>query len=114
MSWWIAVNPTPAADFPAAVESAPLPELGSAEDSAMRAAQVEQITAAKAAAVAIFQSGAIGPTDAGSYGANLGGHANPGHEPREHWSNDTVSIGIYRADPRTTPPAPDADADASA
>jgi hypothetical protein len=52
--------------------------------------------ALKAAAV-IIESGVIGFPDRHRFNINLAGHANPDHEPRKGWSNDTISLSISQA-----------------
>lgn len=93
MSWSASVPSTPAADFPAAIYAAVpggtppfLPEV------------IEQLDAAKAAAEAIFESGAVGDSTH-SYAVSMSGHANTGHGPAPGWANDQVSITISQQKP---------------
>lgn len=55
----------------------------------------DQIDAAIAAAMAIVQSGSVGPPSH-TFHVSMSGHSNPGHRPREGWVNDMVSISIYQ------------------
>jgi hypothetical protein len=90
MSWYVTIPPTRAEDFPGILAGLEIPE----EQSSFEAQ--EQLAAAKAAAQSMFSSGAYGPLTGISYGGGLSGHANPNHEPREGWSNDTGAVNIYR------------------
>ncbi len=56
--------------------------------------RLEQVTAAKEAALVVLQSGALGFGH--PIAVSLGGHANPNHEPTENWSNDSISINVYQ------------------
>jgi hypothetical protein len=60
---------------------------------------VDQLTAAKDAAIGLIESGSLGTADA-RYTVILSGHANPGHVPAPEggWANDCVTISIYQFD----------------
>ena len=58
--------------------------------------QAEQATYA---AVALIESGCLGD---GTFTVNLSGHANPGHQPRDGWANDAVSISIAQVSPTSS------------
>jgi hypothetical protein len=90
MSWYVTIPSTRAEDFSEVVASLTLPEEKPSPEA------LEQLAAAKAAVTSMFQSGAYGPLEGISYGGGLSGHANPNHEPREGWSNDTGAVNIYR------------------
>ena len=64
---------------------------GFAGDDAERAAIDEQFDAALTAAQGILASGAVGHT---ACSVTLSGHANPGHEKRPGWANDTIVVSI--------------------
>lgn len=101
MSWSVSLAPTAAADFETAVTALTLPESyssGYAEQDVASAAVADQLAAAKTAAVALFRSGAVGSPTADYFGANLAGHANPGHAPQSGWGNDTISVNVFQAD----------------
>lgn len=105
MSWSVGVPATPAADFAAAVEALTLPEpwaQDSDELEAVTAAQGEQLAAAKAAALALWRSGAVGSPESGYYGVQLNGHATPGHGAPHSFANDTVGASVWQ----TYAPAP--------
>src|SRR5258707_4956206 len=88
MSWSLSMEKTTAEQFDAAVDAA-------GEGSpAPTAEQAEQIAAAKAAAKAIFASGALGRE--GEYFASMSGHAEPGHERRKGFSGDMVHVTVQR------------------
>lgn len=55
-------------------------------------ARDDQVTAAKAAAVALIDSGAVGTGEA--FTISLSGHANTDHKPQAGYSNDFVSVSI--------------------
>lgn len=60
----------------------------------------EQLEQARQAAVAIIDSGAVGDPASHRFNVSLSGHANPGHEPQDGYSNnDAVSISIGQATP---------------
>lgn len=54
---------------------------------------VEQFAAARAAVKELVGSGAFGDGSK-EFSVQLSGHANPGHEPLEGWSNDCVSVHV--------------------
>lgn len=56
----------------------------------------DQYEAARAAAIDLITSGAIGRVGA-KFTTLLSGHANPEHEPREGWANDCITVSIYQA-----------------
>lgn len=91
MSWNFSVNGVTKENADAALNAAAEGQI----DNIMRGdsgeemmAQAEQSTYA---AVAIIESGCLGD---GPFLVSLSGHANPGHEPRDGWVNDVVSISI--------------------
>jgi hypothetical protein len=51
--------------------------------------------AAKQAAIAILESGALGDNSS-SFAVSLSGHANKNHVPEGNWSQDSISINLYR------------------
>ena len=65
--------------------------------------QEDQIAAARKAAEAILDSGAVG-SKTHTFSVTLGGHANPGHEPVSGWANDTVSVSVYQSAPEAAKP----------
>ncbi len=53
----------------------------------------EQANAAEKALVALIETETVvGPGQ--GFRATLGGHSNPGHEPREGWANDTITVSL--------------------
>jgi hypothetical protein len=59
---------------------------------------IEQIEAAKQAAIELFNSGAIGAVDdpALHYHVTLSGHANADHVPTPGYDNDTLSVHVVQ------------------
>jgi hypothetical protein len=53
----------------------------------------EQVDAARTAAQAILDSGAIGDANR-PVSIVLSGHANPGHVPRDGFANDTITVNV--------------------
>ena len=92
MSWSVSVSKTPSAEFEAAIDALELGD-GYGTDFAREEAEM-QLSAAKAAAKAIFASGAVGTE--GEYHASLSGHAEPNHERRPGYSGDTVYVTVQR------------------
>jgi hypothetical protein len=54
----------------------------------------EQFDAAQIAARALLQGKVVGE---GNINVSLSGHANPGHKPRQGWSNDMVTVSVTSA-----------------
>lgn len=52
---------------------------------------------ASEAAAEIIDSGVLGDPDKYRFNVSLVGHANPNHEPRDGWANDSISISISQA-----------------
>jgi hypothetical protein len=91
MSWSAHTGPVTAGDLDEALESLePSPQPLPPES-------VEQVDAAKYAAKQLVESGAVGSGGKRVFNVFLAGHANPGHEPRDGWSNDTVTVSISQA-----------------
>ena len=91
MSWNYSVNGVTKENADAALNAAAEEQIidimrGDSGEEMM--AQAEQSTYA---AVAIIESGCLGD---GPFFVSLVGHANPGHEPRDGWADDAVSISI--------------------
>lgn len=60
----------------------------------------EQVIIAKSVALQIVESDALFSGDPGDmFNISLYGHANPEHKNHEGYSNDTITINIYRAAP---------------
>ena len=98
MSWSFSVNNVTHAAADEALNKAAETQInnimaGDAGDEAL--SQMEQATYA---AVAILQSGALG---AGPYLVQLSGHANPGHEQRPGWSQDSIRINVEQVNKAT-------------
>lgn len=51
-----------------------------------------QVATALNVVEAIVESGAIGSP--ANLSVNISGHANPDHQPREGWSNDTITVAV--------------------
>lgn len=99
MSWSTYVKATPAAEFEAAIDAVQIEHYTGVEESVV-AAQNEQLDAAKAAAKALFQSGVVGPaTDGSWYAVNFAGHGSPGHQLREGYATESVSVSVSQAIP---------------
>lgn len=62
----------------------------------------EQFEKAKQLAIDLVESGVVGGSPDHRFNVSLSGHANPGHEPTEGWSNDAVTISISQATPPST------------
>jgi hypothetical protein len=60
----------------------------------------QQIEAALAASKLIYESGCVGE---GVVSLSLSGHANEGHEPREGWAYDMLTVNVLRAAPVPEP-----------
>ena len=54
----------------------------------------DQFEVATRAAQAIIDSGAAGDGLARLFVVTMSGHANPGHEQRAGWANDTVTVTV--------------------
>lgn len=93
MSWSTFINPTPASEFEAAINQLELPHN---DTSPPTPEMLDQFDAAKTAIIILQQSGAIGDPHDGMYGANLSGHANPGHAGNEHVGGDVINLNVYR------------------
>jgi len=63
---------------------------GYGDDAEVFAAMDEQFDAALLAMRCLL-AGAVG---AGNVNITLSGHANPGHQPRQGWANDYVSVHV--------------------
>lgn len=62
----------------------------------------EQFDAAKAAALALIDSGALGDPAEHRFGVTLAGHGNPGHVPAVGYVTDSTSISATQLDARYT------------
>ncbi len=100
MSGSVQVTRTAAVGFVAAIKAAELP-LYNGTTTNYPAETVEQFHAVKKAAIGLFESGCVGPTDRGYYTASLSGHSNPGHAKTPGWANDMVGCYVNQADPPT-------------
>ncbi len=100
MSWYVSVPVTPAAEFEAAIDALELPVFEHATSDSYGPEAQAQFAAAKAAVKALYRSGSLGSGD--YYAGSMGGHANPGHTPREGWSNDTINVSVYQAQSPTS------------
>lgn len=91
MSWSATPVTATFADFPAAVAAA---TVSGVETPAT--AVLEQLDAAKAAANAIFESGAVGDSTH-TFIVSLNGHANTDHQPDPGWANDYITVSVTQA-----------------
>jgi len=90
MNWFLTTGVVAPADFPETVRSLVLsPEEREPTDEA-----VEQVAAAKAAALALYASGVVG-TDH-PIAATLVGHGSPGHQPTGTWTQDGVTVYLWQ------------------
>lgn len=71
-------------------------EIASAKCSGMVSPEHEdQLRQAKAAAIAMIMSGALGdPLDGRVFTVSLHGHANEGHQPKPGWADDALSVYV--------------------
>lgn len=92
MSWSVAIPAVPEDEFEKALDDIALPDYAKTSDTERE--WQEQLDGAKAAALALFHSGALG--HGGMFHAALNGHANPEHEARDGYSNDFVNLAMYR------------------
>lgn len=58
----------------------------------------EQLELGRDVARRIIDSGAVGEGE--KFNITLSGHANPGHQPREGWATDMVSVSVSQTDTR--------------
>lgn len=58
-----------------------------------------QFRYARSAVLALIDSATVGDPELHTFNVSLAGHANPGHEPAEGWSNDCVSVSVSQALP---------------
>lgn len=86
MSWSSSVSKVSRSELQAALEAALV--LGNDDVPTERQ---EQVDAARAAALYIARSAAVGD---GAFNVSINGHANPEHKPRDGWSNDYVNVTI--------------------
>ena len=70
------------------------PYIGSVSPDQQEAAK-DAFEAGILAAKALIESGCVGAGK--TYQVFMSGHANPGHEPKARWGNDSVSIGISQS-----------------
>lgn len=97
MSW--SLNCTPDGPLPApevfrAIKLADLPDHEYGGQAEFIKADI--LPAAKDAAIRLIESGGLGGSGH-MFNVSFSGHANPGHEPVEGWSNDFVGIQISQA-----------------
>jgi hypothetical protein len=93
MSWSIAVPESPGNEIIQAIYAAPV----TGQD--VNLTHVYKATeAAKEAVVELISSGALGDFIEHSYRVSLNGHANVGHQPDAHWTNDCMTISISQTD----------------
>jgi len=90
MSWSFSVIATKeSAD--AALNTAAESEIDNIMRSDSGAEMLAQAEQATYAAVRLIKSGCLGD---GPFRISLSGHANPGHQPRDGWADDAISISI--------------------
>lgn len=53
-----------------------------------------QLVVARKAAKLVLNTGKVGKGRGKDFSVSLSGHANPGHEPKEGWANDTISVVV--------------------
>jgi len=94
MSWSFQVSPVPADEFDEAIDAARV--VAQANIDAYNPDGADQADKAVAVAKTLVASGVVGGKKA-KVGANLAGHGNPEHAPKDGWANDTVSINVYQA-----------------
>lgn len=92
MSWSASCGPVAVADLPVALDGMVIHGLESPEHA-------EQIAVAKAAALEIARSGAVGGAGIQVY-VNISGHANPAHADMTGMATDVVSLNVTRYSPQ--------------
>lgn len=64
--------------------------------------QIEQVAAAKDAAVALLKSQVV-VNDAGQdVTISISGHSNPGHKPAAGYANDAITVSLYQVTRQTS------------
>lgn len=63
--------------------------------------QVEQVGAAKEAAIAIVKSGFVVNDPSQDVSVSIGGHANPGHKAAPGYGNDCISVYVMQVTRQT-------------
>jgi hypothetical protein len=89
MSWSMTVSAVKAADASANLDAE------QERNPALVPEMQEQLDAAKAVALALLESGAVGNDPDATYTVALSGHANPDHGKRDGWSNESVYIAVH-------------------
>lgn len=93
MSWSASIVTEPGNDWDGKIQELELPEgLVDRDTPHVRGAFLE----AKYMAIDLIGSEEFGDPEQFGFTVNLGGHANPNHEPTEGWTNDFVVISIHQ------------------
>lgn len=92
MSWSLNVK-IPKGTTPKAATEAMEALTGGGNDAAPKARDAQQ-AAAKAAAIGLLKSGAVGSLEQSAFSVSLSGHANPDHAPRAGWSDDFITLNV--------------------
>lgn len=89
MSWNFSVSAKSLDELEGALEEASQSSRSSDEN-------IDQVDAAIEAALSIAHSNSIG-SETKKFNVTLGGHSNPGHEPKSGMSNDQINVNVYQA-----------------
>lgn len=92
MSWSTSVPATTAPDVYSKIKALELPEYS----PPILQEALDQFEAAKAAAINVIQSGALGVGEDKHFVVGISGHANPGHDHVDGWSDDFISVSVYQ------------------
>jgi len=96
MSWSLQAGPAPVEEIAAAIDAVAEEKNTKAQQNDGTEEEVTaQIDAAKDAVQRIIDLGAVG--NGHEVRVVLSGHANPGHEPREGYATDTVTVSVTQA-----------------
>lgn len=90
MSWSLSVPASTASEFDGNAREALTKYL---ETVTLDSDAIDQAEMVIAAAAALLASGVIGADDK-HFSVSLSGHSNPGHAPKDGWSNDCCSISV--------------------
>jgi len=92
VSWSVSVAPVPRGEFESAVDAAA--EDWSNMNQHAEAEAKEQVD--KAVELVKALADAVSDTVDRKIGATLSGHANPGHEPRDGYADDSITVNVYQ------------------
>jgi hypothetical protein len=70
-------------------------DVRSHESGDLKAAQ-DQVSAARAAAKVVLDSGAVGDSARRDFSVSISGHSNPNHLPAAKYANDMIQVAVYQ------------------